>query len=290
MKKVLIILFSLLLFTGCAKTKSSWKDIEEEYNALKSDVEKIVNNSETYLRQDYLNAINELEVLVSGLKKGTTDEHRQTLEKITKLTHQINTVASGFNEDASTYISNLAGKIDNLIKADYEGTDDEFDSVKTDALDIIAELKNLSDEKWSKIEKKLLLNWDEADYQQIEADTLNDMTKARDLTESELDDLKNCIIDNYAQIRYGVSDYLDDIAKEIYAAAVKLEAYAEKVSSDEGEMVLNFARHTKAYVKSCYGKALDETETFENTFDEDIEIAKKWTQSVWNIITTELKA
>lgn len=290
MKKVLIIISSLLILCSCSSSKDSWENIETKYNNIKAEVEKISENTTTYLKNDYLNAIEEIDTIVDKLKKDSSEENVEQLVKLVKLSHQMNIISSAYNGDASSYILKLANVVDSLIKNIYEGKDDEFTSLKTEAEGLLDKLEGLSDEQWSKVEKKVLVSWNDEEFKQLESDTLNELTDKYDLTEYELEDLKDFIIDNYELIKYGVSDYDEDTAKQIYADAIKLEAYTKDCSSEEGLKVLNFARHIKAYVKSCYGKQLDETEVFDTTIDEEIESATKWTQSTWNIITTEIKA
>ena len=54
-------------------------------------------------------------------------------------------------------------------------------------------------------------------------------------------------------------------------------------------MVWDFAKHTESFVKSCYGKILDENEIYDVDYDAEVEAARKWTQSTWNEITREIK-
>lgn len=291
MKKILTILLALFTIVGCANKAPTWEKIQGEYEEIKQEVIDITENSETFFKDDYLNAVNELKELISSLEKSTEEFNTVHLQKIYKLTYSIETISSKYPGLAASKINNITRVVDALIESVYDGTDEDFETTKQEALDKLSELDELTNKQWAEIEKKVLLKWDEVaeEYDELAIDARSSMTDPKEVTEAELDDLKNDIIDKYEDIAYGITIFNQDSAKDIYADAVILEAYARKTTSEQGKTVRYFALDTMSYVKQCYGKVLDESEALEQDYPLSIEGAKKWTQSVWNYITTELK-
>lgn len=291
MKKLLTILLALFTIVGCANKAPTWEKIQGEYEEIKQEVIDITENSETFFKEDYLNAVNELKELISSLEKSTEEFNTVHLQKIYKLTYSIETISSKYPGLAASKINNITRVVDALIESVYDGTDEDFETTKQEALDKLSELDELTNKQWAEIEKKVLLKWDEVaeEYDELAIDARSSMTDPKEVTEAELDDLKNDIIDKYEDIAYGITIFNQDSAKDIYADAVILEAYARKTTSEQGKTVRYFALDTMSYVKQCYGKVLDESEALEQDYPLSIEGAKKWTQSVWNYITTELK-
>lgn len=291
MKKLLTILLALFTIVGCANKAPTWEKIQGEYEEIKQEVIDITENSETFFKDDYLNAVNELKELISSLEKSTEEFNTVHLQKIYKLTYSIETISSKYPGLAASKINNITRVVDALIESVYDGTDEDFETTKQEALDKLSELDELTNKQWAEIEKKVLLKWDEVaeEYDELAINARSSMTDPKEVTEAELDDLKNDIIDKYEDIAYGITIFNQDSAKDIYADAVILEAYARKTTSEQGKTVRYFALDTMSYVKQCYGKVLDESEALEQDYPLSIEGAKKWTQSVWNYITTELK-
>ena len=291
MKKILTILLALFTIVGCANKAPTWEKIQGEYEEIKQEVIDITENSETFFKDDYLNAVNELKELISSLEKSTEEFNTVHLQKIYKLTYSIETISSKYPGLAASKINNITRVVDALIESVYDGTDEDFETTKQEALDKLSELDELTNKQWAEIEKKVLLKWDEVaeEYDELAIDARSSMTDPKEVTEAELDDLKNDIIDKYEDIAYGITIFNQDSAKDIYADAVILEAYARKTTSEQGKTVRYFALDTMSYVKQCYGKVLDESQALEQDYPLSIEGAKKWTQSVWNYITTELK-
>ena len=291
MKKLLTILVSLLVLSACGNKAPTWEKVQNEYGALKQEAIKITENSETFFKQDYLNAIEELKELVANLEKTTDEESIGPLKKIYKLTYSIEAISSKYSGQAATKINNVAKIVDALIEANYDASQEEFDAIKNETLNTLEELDEISNKQWAEIEKKVLLKWEDvADaYEELASQARSEMTDPKEVTEAELDVLKNDIIDKYEDIAYGITIFNEDSAKDIYADAAVLEAYARRTTTEQGKTVRYFALDTMSYVKQCYGKVLDESEALEQDYPLSIEGARKWTQSVWNYITAELK-
>lgn len=284
MKKTITILL-LLLLCACTNKKPTLSDIEKKYINLKEDVKIRTTSFESYLKNDYLNALSDLDISLTKLSKNDSSENIIILDKIIQLIHQMYVVSMEYDEDISALISNLDSLASNLVKITFEGSNEQFVNIKSDMSSISNELKQASDKDWSKVEKKHMASFSGVTYNEVENNALNELIDIYDLRDYELIDLTAFIIDNYECIRYGVSDFYEDRAEEIYAVATKLEAYVKNLEIDEAIQVCNFAVSAKTYVKSRYAKTIDDT-----LFIEDVEIAKKWPQSIFNTIVTELKA
>lgn len=291
MKKLLTILLAILMLCSCGKKTQTWENVQSEYDELKQETAKITENSDSFFKEDYLNAIGEIKELVAKIDLSTEEANIECLKKIYKLTCSIETISSKFSGQAAGKINSLSRIIDALIKSVYDGTQEDLDSIKKDAISKIDEFDELTNKQWAEVEKKVLIQWDtvSATLDDLAKNARSEMTDAKEVTEAELDELKNDIIEKYEGIAYGITSFNEDLAKDIYADAIKLEAYARKTTSEQGKKVRYFALDTLSYVKQCYGKVLDESEALEQEYELSIEDAKKWTQSVWNYITAELK-
>lgn len=291
MKKLLTILVALLLLCSCGSKDQTWESVQGEYEELKQEIIKITENSDSFFKDDYLNAIDEIKELVPSIELSTEEANIERLQKIYKLSCSIETISSKFSGQAAAKINSLSRIIEALIKTTYDGTQEELDSVRKDALSKIDEFDELTNKQWAEIEKKVLIKWDSVSTRldELATQARSEMTDAKEVTEAELDELKNDIIEKYEEIAYGITSFNEDVADEIYADAIKLEAYARKTTSEQGRIVRYFALDTMSYVKQCYGKVLDESEALEQEYELSIADAKKWTQSVWNYITAELK-
>ena len=173
----------------------------------------------------------------------------------------------------------------------YDGKKDDFNALKQNVLDGIDNIQNWADEQWNTVEKKARLTWDSVmeQIENVEQDAKDSLTSLSTLAETELEEYKHTIIDNYELIKDGITEDTNEIAKQMYEAAVKLEAYTRKISNDEAKKVEEFAKHAQSYIKQCYGKILDDEEKLTQDFIDDVAGAKKWTQSTWNEITKDLK-
>lgn len=291
MKKLLIVLLTVLLVTGCSKNKTTWSDIQDKYNSIKREVTDIVEKTTVVSKQDYQALLTELSDYIKDVEFSLDDDNQDLLGRVYKVAQYFDKFASLFDGNCAQQLLVLSKDVQKLCQSAYEGSKDEFNSIKENILEQIEAIGQWKDEEWSTIEKQALLTWEEVENQisDIESSAKKDLTDLLQLTEYELDDLKHTIIDNYDLIKDGISESEKDIANQMYEAAVKLEAYTKKINNEQSKKVKAFAKNTQTFIKKCYNKVLTDEETLEQDFGIDIENAKKWTQSTWNEITKDLK-
>ena len=291
MKKLLLLLISIaILLTGCTSSKT-WQDVEQIYKDAEQAANQETNGVEVVLQQDYEELLNELDGYVENTEFSQNDENQEKLTNIYKIAQQIQVLSSLSNGNCAQELLALANNSKQLVQSIYSGDKDTFNSLKNDVDAQISDISNWADDQWSTVEKKALILWDSVSSKinEIEENAKDDLTSFNKLTETELEELKHTVIDNYELIKDGVTEDTNNVAQQIYEAATKLQLYTKRIYSDEADKVYYFAKDAQSYVKECYGKVLDEEEAFKQNFEDDIAQAKKWTQSTWNEITKELK-
>ena len=289
-KTVLSIIAILMLLTGCGK-KIAWEDVQDFYLQAEKEVENITKDIEVITKDDYKALLIELGDYIDEVEYSKDQNNQDLLKRTYKVAQYIETFASLFDGNCAQKLLSLAINVKDLVKANYDGEKDDFNSIKANIQLEIEEISSWADEEWSTLEKKALIVWNDVkdEIETVEQEAENNLVNIGELAEYQLDELKHIIIDNYQVIANGVTEDTDAIAKEMYAAAVQLEEYADKAKCEEAEKVEEFAEHTKTYIEQCYGKVLESSEMLQESFDNDIASAKKWTQSTWNAITRELQ-
>lgn len=290
MKKLILCLCFLLLICGCSK-KVTWQEVEENYLETEQEVGEIADSMEEIVEDDYQALLTELGDYVGDIEYSQEQDNQDLLKRTYKVAQYLQVFASMFNGNCAQQIIALSANTKDLIKSVYDGNEDEFDSLKSQIQLQISDISSWANDQWSTVEKKTKILWDSVADQisEIETNAKSNLTDFNEVAENELEELKHTIIDNYQLIKDGVTKDTDNIAKTIYDAAYKLEQYTRRIYSDEADKVWYFAKYTESYVKQCYGKALEETDKVSENFENDIESARKWTQSTWNEITKELK-
>ena len=291
MKKAIISLFStLLILTGCGN-KVSWQDVQETYINASEEVKDIAENIEEITEADYQALLVELKDYVGDAEYSQDQDNQDLLKRTYKVAQYFESFASLFDGNCAQQLLSLSGAVKKLCVAVYDGKKDEFNEIKQNILEQIDEIQTWAKDQWETVEKKARLSWDSVveQIETVEQNAKDSLTSLSKLAEAELDQYKHTIIDNYELIKDGITEETNDIAKQMYEAAIKLEAYTKKISNEESEKVKEFAKHAQSFIKQCYGKALDEEEALVQDFADDVASAKKWTQSTWNEITKDLK-
>lgn len=291
MKKAIISLFSILLIlTGCGN-KISWQDVQETYINASEEVKDIAENIEEITEADYQALLVELKDYVGDAEYSQDQDNQDLLKRTYKVAQYFESFASLFDGNCAQQLLSLSGAVKKLCVAVYDGKKDEFNEIKQNILEQIDEIQTWAKDQWETVEKKARLSWDSVveQIETVEQNAKDSLTSLSKLAEAELDQYKHTIIDNYELIKDGITEETNDIAKQMYEAAIKLEAYTKKISNEESEKVKEFAKHAQSFIKQCYGKALDEEEALVQDFADDVASAKKWTQSTWNEITKDLK-
>lgn len=291
MKKYILILIAIsIILTGCSK-KLTWQDVESSYNDIVNYCLKETSNIEEITKQDYTKLLTQLNEYIDSVKYSQDEENQDLLKKTYETAQYISAFASMFDGNCAQQLISLAGNAKDLVMAEYGGDSDQFAKLKESIKASINEISTWSDEQWAAVEKQAKILWESVakTFEDIEDKVKDNLTSFSDIAETELEDLKHTIIDNYELVKDGITENNEDIAKGIYSAAVKLEQYTKKISTEKADAVWQFAKDTQSFIKSCYGKVLEESETLKMNYDEEIAAAKKWTQSTWNEITRELK-
>lgn len=290
MKKILLtILTALLLLSGCQK-KVDWTEVESIYKEAEQEAKSSIN-TDTVVKEDYQELLTELEGYIENVEYSQNQENQDVLRKVYKVAEYIELFASLFNGNCAQQLLALAKDSKILVKSVYSGDKQDFANLKSTVENEISNIENWADEQWDTISKKVKVKWEDVaqEFEEIETEAKESIEEYGGVVEKSLEDLKHTIVDNYELIKDGITEDTHEIAKQMYAAATQLEVYTKKIYSDEADKVYYFAKDCKLFIKEKYGKILDETEEFKNDFATEIEAAKKWTQSTWNVITTQLK-
>lgn len=290
MKKILIILLSIFIISGCEK-KLTWDDVKNTFKEAENEVDSITKDIEVITEDDYQALLVELNDYIDDIEYSQDQDNQDLLKRTYKVAQYIETFASLFDGNCAQELLALSSNTKSLVKNIYDGNKDDFEKTKDDVKSEITEISSWAKDQWSSVEKKIHILWDSVanDFDTITENAKSNLTDFNILAENELDDLKHTITDNYDLIKEGVTEDTNEIAKSMYEAAEKLALYTKRIYSKEADDVYYFARHAQSYIKECYGKVLEENEILEQNFSIDIEAAKKWTQSTWNIITKDLK-
>lgn len=291
MKKVVLIAISILiLLTGCAK-KIKWEDVENTYKEAEKEVKNITDTIEVISKDDYKGLLTELNDYIGEAKFSQDQDNQDLLKRTYKVAEYIELFASLFEGSSSEKLLALAHDVKKLVKSVYGGEKDDFNSLKEEIQLNINEISSWADDQWSTVEKKAKLLWGDVEEQfdQVEEDAEESMIAFNKLAEYDLEELKHTIIDNYQLIKDGVTEDTNEIAKQMYSAALQLKEYTRKIYSDDADKVYEFAKHTISYIQEAYGKVLEDEDKLKQSFEVDVDNATKWTQSTWNEITKELK-
>ncbi len=291
MKNIITISLCLLFLCGCSSQKTSWSEIEKTYDSIKDEVYKITDTVDAISKADYKTLIEELDTYVGDIEYSQSKDNQELVKRIYKVAEYIEKFASLFNNDSSSKLLELTNNVKKLCQSVYDGNEKDFEDTKKEVEHAIDNIDNWTSEEWSSVEKSANIVWSdiESSIEDLKKEIENNLLDANEITESELDNYKHIIIDNYEIIKNGVTEETDDLAKEMYSASIKLQEYTEDISNKYAENVNEFAKHAQLYIEECYGKKLNSEEKLEDSFSVDVEKAKKWTQSTWNEITKELK-
>ena len=281
MKKLLLI---ILCITLCACSKApTWEDVSEKFSQVQEAAANPAENSEVFLADDYKKIINSLKADIDSLEKA--DE--EMLLKIYENAAVLEKLASSYSNDQSAQIKDLADKIKELVRSYYEKGADQS-AIKEELDQMFETVLNWSQDEWTSIEKRKLLKWAdvESEYEALKEEAIDNMTRRKEVTENELEELNSIIVDNYLLIKDGITDANRDKADEMYKAAVVLKEYTENLKTDNCKKVAAFADDAITYIINLYGGEItDEDYDFLNR----VSTAAKWSLNLWNEVTTQLK-
>ncbi|MBO4919272.1 MAG: hypothetical protein J5365_03855 [Erysipelotrichaceae bacterium] len=286
MKKILILLCVIML-VACSSKGLSWNDVKDRYDELSQTIENAADLSDTFLQDDYKKILNSALDSIEQLKSGVSKDDEQTAENLYKIAEGLEKITGLFSSDSSGQLALLAEEIKELVAAAYDKAPD-FEQLKEKVRNDIDAILNWSSQQWLSVEKRQTLKWEDVadDYDVLYEDTVRSLKRARDVTEEDLIELKDVILNNYEQILYGIDKEKRETADQIYAAAVSLKEYTEDLKGNAAEKVNRFAGQAIEYVESVYGKTVEDPDF---DFLKEVESAGKWTLSLFNEITTQMK-
>ena len=217
---------------------------------------------------------------MTAIKEGVKEEDEEALHSLYKSNILLQSLSAQSNSLESSKINTLTMAIESLIKAAYERSDD-FKNLKQDVENQIAEIQAWNDDNWALVEKKKKIKWSEVEsfYQTMEEETIAKLPYSDEISEIELEEFKNTILNNYELIKDGVLDENRKNADVIYEAAVSLLHYTEGLEGEAAEKVYEFAKQAIEYVKTMYGEKIDDPAY---NFPKLAGDASKWTLSLWN--------
>lgn len=286
MKKI-VLLLSLFVLIGCSAKTISWQDVEVSYSDLNSQVQSFLDITDVFSRNDFIILLNDVKSALDTLAPGITEESQAAADSLYESALMLKNLSSSRNEESNVQISALSDQLMELVKAAYEKSED-FASRKESVTAKVNEVLSWPDEMWLPLEKKKTLSWKEveSDYELLIEEADETLTRRRDITEAELEDLKNYIIANFKTIAYGVEKSTRSIADELYVSGYKLKAYTDEIDNDAALTVNALGSQTMEYVEKCYGSEVDDPDY---DFERLVNNAEKWTLSLLNEVTSQMR-
>ena len=281
MKKLLLIILCIAM-CACSKTVT-WEDVSEKFTQVQESATDPSENSEVFLAADYKKIISTIKEEIASLDKADED----VLLKIYGDASTLEKSVSSYSNEQSAQIKQLSDKAKELVRSYYEKGSDQ--TVLKEELDEMFEtILNWSQDEWVSIEKRKLLTWAEveSDYEALKEEAIANMTYRKDVTENELEELNQTIVDNYKLISEGITDANRDKADEMYKAAVVLKEYTKNLKTANCKKVADYADDAISYVMGLYGAEVTDEDY---DFIKRAESAAKWSLNLWNEVTTQLK-
>lgn len=276
------------MLCACGSKKITWEDVEEAYTATQDSIYEKVNSLEEIYKDDYLKLTDYIRDNYGNVIFNEKADGKDYIELYAKAL-ELRALSSINN---STYANELVvygDEVISLIKASLISSE-EVETIKQKLLDTTADIYTWEEKIWHQLEKRNYIKWSEVEkqYNFIDENFKNDMLSNLEVSEADLENLKKTIVNNYEDIKYGITASNNDTAKEVYTAAKKLWWYTKFIYSDNADKVFYFADKTIDFVKSQYSGYVSEHEAYD--YEEEITAAKKYTQSIFNEIAILLKS
>ncbi len=286
MKKILILLCVFML-GACSAKGLSWDDVKARYDELSETVGNAADQSDVFLKDDYEKILNNALESIEELNSGVDKDGEQTAEDLFRIAEGLEKITSLFSSDSSVQLALVAGEIKELVKAAYDKSPD-FEQLKEKIRNDVVEILGWSKAQWLSVEKRQTLKWEDVadDYDSLYQETIKGLKRFRDVTETDLIGLKDTILNGYELIAYGIDESNRETADEVYAAAVSLKEYTQDLKGNAAEKVNRFATQTMEFVEAAYGKTVEDPDY---DFLKEVENTGKWTLSMFNEITTQMK-
>lgn len=295
MKKLLILLLTLLMLTSCGKKKIPWDEVKTNFESSKQEVSEITKDIEIVLKEDYTGLLTELKDYITNAEYDINEDNQDLLRRAYKVAYYIEDFASRAKAKYAKGLLTLAKDVRSMVQSNFEGEEEDFDTLKLHILDEIETFENWSDSDWSNVEILQKIKWTEVeeDFLALEEEAYAELLPSEEITETDLEDLKIDIIDGINAIQEEDDEIVTakniDAVKNAYKSCVLLNTYAYRVRCDESLKVRDFTDATLSYIKECFGKKLEDDEKYEGKYEDYLEEAKKYTQSTWNQIAARLR-
>ena len=284
--KKLLVLFLVILMAGCSAKTLKWEDVKESYAEMEN-ASTTIAKPEAYLKSDYLMIFDQIKEELTSLVKGVEKDAEDNVRALYQNAVNLEWIVSDKDNEGSNTFKDLCYGLKKIVEAAYMKSED-FDTLKNSLLEQVDAIRGWNDEQWAQVEIRATLKWAdvESDYEAMEEAVKEELKKPAEVSEYDLEEPKDVILNNYEAIADGVTEVNRAKADQIYKAAVTLYEYTKELKEESGMKVASFASQAKEYVKNAYGvKPTDP----EYNFDAAAAAAKKYSLSLWNEITTELK-
>lgn len=280
MKKVLMIIVLSILVAGCSPKTISWQDVQGKYEEVYAATILKAADCESFSAEEMKHLVDAITGKIENLSSGVRSEDEENLASLYGDAVMLEQLATRSNSLQSRSLGEFAAGVEELIRAAYE-KDSAFDAAKTELLAKAEEILNWSAEDWDLVEIRKKISWQEVreDYLAMEEEIIENLPDGKKLGETDLEEYKNIILNNYELILDGVNDKNRENADVIYEAAIALREYTADLEGETAEKVHRFASQASEYVMASYGEKIDDPEYDFPALAKD---AEKWTLSVWN--------
>lgn len=277
----------IVLLCACSSKTIKWQDVESRYSEIETNCQSYMADAKTITRQDYQVLLNSIIDNIESFEAGIDKENEAVADTLYESACKLLNLSSYSNSIFANNLQKLSQNVKDLVIAAYD-KNDSFSQLKTQITDQLNEIESWQDEDWSTVEKYPSISWQEVEtvYEQLKQDTANELTARRDVDETELENIKYTILNNYEKIINGVNENNQQAAYDIYTAAYKLQAYTQDIDVDSAVKVNTFAIHAMEYVEKAYGKKIDDSGY---DFLNEIESVKKWPLSLFSELTALMK-
>lgn len=295
MKKLLIILLTLLMLVACGKKKIPWEEVKSNFENTKQEVSNITKDIEIILKEDYTGLLTELKDYISAAEYDINEENQDLLRRAYKVAYYIEDFASRAKAKYAKGLLTLAKDVRSMCVSNFEGEEEDFDTLKNRIIEEIETFEDWTDSDWSNVEILKKIKWTEveADFLALEEEAYAELLPSEEITESDLEDLKIDIIDGINSIKEEDDEIITaknlEAVKKAYKSCVLLDTYAWRVYCDDSVKVRAFCEASMSYIKECFGKKLEDDELYEGKYEDYLEEAKRYTQSTWNQIAARLR-
>ena len=277
----------IVLLWACSSKTIKWQDVESRYSEIETNCQSYMADAKTITRQDYQVLLKSITDNIENFEAGINKDNETIADTLYESACKLLKLSSYSNSIFANNLQKLSQNVKDLVIAAYD-KNDSFSQLKTQIADQLNEIESWQDKDWSTVEKYPSISWQEVEtvYEQLKQDIYNELTARKNVDETELENIKYAILNNYEKIINGVNENNQQAAYDIYTAAYKLQAYTQDIDVDSAVKVNTFAIHAMEFVEKAYGKQIDDSGY---DFLNEIESVKKWPLSLFSELTALMK-